>query len=346
MKHHQFFMLPVFFIFSLILILIGCNTNTSEPSAPLTGGPSDCTQIPITEVNEISNNENMIVTLLIDSTDAYRGEGHFERAVQSTSRFFNQHVGLNSLIYVGRIGTNTNQSTTIKEIVVDYIRVDRPTIDFSQGLPELIIPTSTPKLISTATATPRDQLDQLEDYKTQTAQPLVEAASMTAEALTLSQTEAAFNCDILNPAIVEQNAAVATYQFQLQQEREELLNEYGEVREQLVEIDINSRPIFETLAEVGNLFLPCESSDYSSCLLIVFSDMLDWRYNREPQDVGIEMSLNNVDVIVVLFDCELTTDECLNRQERWAAHFSYAGASSVRFVTGPDDEEDTFDLGS
>ena len=111
------------------------------------------------------------------------------------------------------------------------------------------------------------------------------------------------------------------------------------------EVENKSRHVFDGLQHSTLAFeSECNTQEYRRCLLILFSDLDDYR-TKEPDYFDPPIDLENVEVLSVMLNCPVLFDpECQVVKDRWTDNFSLLGAKSSEFANGDDIENKLIDF--
>ena len=94
--------------------------------------------------------------------------------------------------------------------------------------------------------------------------------------------------------------------------------------------------IFESLSH-ATLTFQSECSHYWRCILVMFSNLDDWRMQSPPDYLKIDLS--NVEVYGALLNCNtLFQPDCAAIQKIWGPYFRSHGAVNVKYSAGPNIE--------
>lgn len=102
--------------------------------------------------------------------------------------------------------------------------------------------------------------------------------------------------------------------------------------------------VFEGLGH-ATIILENECKKYDRCILIIFDNLDDWRIDskgRPQKPVGININLNNVEVLTIMIDCDdIYCPVCKNTQKNWTPAFISYGANedSVQYHNADDLEQ-------
>lgn len=106
-----------------------------------------------------------------------------------------------------------------------------------------------------------------------------------------------------------------------------------------------SRHVFEGLQHATLAFnSECKTQKYRRCLLIVFSDLKDYR-TKEPDYFNPPINLENVEVLSVMQNCAVLFDpECKSAEDIWSNNFLLFGAKNSEYINGDDIENNLIDF--
>jgi len=89
-----------------------------------------------------------------------------------------------------------------------------------------------------------------------------------------------------------------------------------------------NNPVFESIATTANFVnQECSLSIYSNCVLVIFSDLEDFRYTYPSDEVPQSNLAGNIDIVAVIYDCQFAT-ACETKINKWTDHFSFFDARS------------------
>ena len=102
--------------------------------------------------------------------------------------------------------------------------------------------------------------------------------------------------------------------------------------------------VYEGLDHATRAFkAECNNGIYRRCMLIIFSDLTEWRPSAPQFDVPID--LKGIDVMSVLFNCPvLFSPDCSAVQNNWSKIFKSFGANSSTFISGEEVEKKLIDF--
>ncbi len=110
--------------------------------------------------------------------------------------------------------------------------------------------------------------------------------------------------------------------------------------------DVNGiqNQVYEGLDQATRAFkAECNNKIYRRCMLLIFSDLEEWRPSPPQFDVPID--LKGVDVISVLLNCPvLFSPDCSAIQNNWSKIFKSFGANSSTFINGEEVEKKLIDF--
>lgn len=111
------------------------------------------------------------------------------------------------------------------------------------------------------------------------------------------------------------------------------------------EVENKSRHVFEGLWHSSLAFeSECKTQEYRRCLLILFSDLDDYR-TKAPVYFDPPIDLENVEVLSVMLNCPVLFDpECQAVLDGWTDNFSLLGAKSSEFANADDIENKLIDF--
>lgn len=101
-------------------------------------------------------------------------------------------------------------------------------------------------------------------------------------------------------------------------------------------------PFFEVLAEVTNFInFECDLEVYSNCVLIIFSDLNDFRENLDSDKVPYSDMEEKIDIVSVLYQCQFAT-ACETKLNNWTRHFDYFNNRSFIQIFNKDADKDIY----
>lgn len=196
-------------------------------------------------------------------------------------------------------------------------------------------PTLNPQNTATATPTSLGQLRQTEIAKTVDAVILQEQENIQ---------------KALNDYFCQKGEAIAE------------INEINKIIEQLRRDSVNAfsldirnsfptleqyetsegNPLFEVLGEAADFIkTECSLTNYSDCVLIIFSDLKDFRENFPSEKVPYSDMAGKITVLPVFYECQYITS-CENKISNWERHFRFFNSGDIYFVLNSDANKETY----
>lgn len=103
--------------------------------------------------------------------------------------------------------------------------------------------------------------------------------------------------------------------------------------------DQTSNPVFESIATTANFITTeCNLSIYSNCVLVIFSDLEDFRQNNASDKVPQSQMSSNIDVLSVIYSCQYASG-CKEKTTKWAEHFFHFSAKNFNWVLNSDSDK-------
>jgi hypothetical protein len=101
-----------------------------------------------------------------------------------------------------------------------------------------------------------------------------------------------------------------------------------------------NNPIFESISRTADFINnECNLSLYDNCMLLIYSDLHDFRTRTDSDKVPLSDLNSQIDIITVSFDCRYK-GSCDKHLEYWNEHFSFFKAKSITFVLNSQKDED------
>lgn len=313
LKSHWVFLSIVYLLTSMIA---SCGTSSSTTS--ITSTSSACPQVTSIPVSDQTIEPNMYF-ILYDNTIPYNNDGFFEQRLRIIPDILPRQLNPGDRI----VGGWLDQSALGRQID-DIIFFDRllPNITSQESIS--LVPSLAPFASPTVEVTPYTQLGQSQLARTQSAFDLQVTA-----------TSESHNCRVFEVNQSQIGTATAVgLQFgeQAYQVALELNQSFEQQREPHEE---GNKPILEVLTTISEFSGDeCEYRDYEHCILIVFSDMLDYRsgYAQAIPPSLPHPQLNYMNLIIVLFDCQYPEGRCAAKIDNWTRHLTEYGAESINFI--------------
>ena len=79
------------------------------------------------------------------------------------------------------------------------------------------------------------------------------------------------------------------------------------------------------------------SSEFEHCVLLVFSNLNDFREDWQSPSIDKKVNLEGIDVIPILYNCRYLDGECETKVNNWTRHFNYFNAKSITFLLNDSD---------
>lgn len=120
---------------------------------------------------------------------------------------------------------------------------------------------------------------------------------------------------------------------------EQLQNQFPSAEE--YEFSENN-PFFEVLSRTSNFITAeCDLNIYSNCVLLIFSDMDDFRQNLSSNKVPYSDMIQKIDVVPILYKCQFAT-ACDGKMKKWSEHFNFFHSRSLGFVLNKDADKEMY----
>ncbi len=102
----------------------------------------------------------------------------------------------------------------------------------------------------------------------------------------------------------------------------------------VLETPFSEDAVYDGLSH-ATIFFNQLCSEYSRCVLLIISDMEDWRAGYKGMIEGYDINLTNVEVISVIPNCkDIFQPNCQTLQNTWQNEFKLAHAKNVVFING------------
>jgi hypothetical protein len=304
----------------LVTAITGCNGSDPavENSSPPT--PTFCPTKVAVPVQE-PNMSPMLLVVLVEGTPSYSESAN--RSLKILSGVLPNVMEPGDWLIMAWMERSTlNKAVFVNEKVR---LIPLPSFPAPPPTPLRTVPTITPK------STPQTRLGIIVATRN---------AEMTSEALNAisTQTTNDYFCEVQKWYDQKQRLSK-----EWERKKENAIRDFvAKVNRKIEETNPGELPettrVFETLSLVSKVFeAECSQDKYSNCVLLIFSDMYEWRKLR-PDDVMVD--LKNVDVFIVLLDCTfLYQSNCARRVEYWTPHLDAYQARNVSFTTGENIED-------
>lgn len=312
----------IIIVFLLIFGSFGCS---SEVLAAVQATPTQCLSQTSVSNSGLQDRRPFFVFAFIENTLVYRNSGNINNSQENLQKFFQNNAvpgshlvlaALSKTAVDGGLNTSVLFDESIETILAAPIITPIPTIiRLVQPTP---IPTGSGQVGATLEAEKQKKIDS--DFHS--------AETSVANA---------YNCaSEINER--ERINAYATLDITRFSEKKKFAEKFSNSFSKLnYTLDEDAKPVFEGLQEAGDFIRDTCSSDFEHCVLLIFSDLKDFREGWAPSYVNVGVNLEGIDVISVLYDCRYNDGECETRMKNWNGHLKYSNAESVTFLLNKDD---------
>jgi len=304
--------------------ILACGTSTATPTdAPPT--PTVCPPVSWTPLIE---REPIFLFVLIDGTYGYYKEGNIDHVKETIRHSFLQVLQTGDRVVIGWIRDDTQHFGIEQTIFYDSSFV----VEADTTALPLIPPSPTSYLLDNGLASatpPPGQLKQTEVARTIDAAKTIEAASIQQYFCDLGESIVEINR--VND-IIESIRVASASQF-VDKIHGKIPGEDGFEGEE-------NNPIFESISRTADFINnECNLSLYDNCMLLIYSDLHDFRTRTDSDKVPLSDLNSQIDIITVSFDCRYK-GSCDKHLEYWNEHFSFFKAKSITFVLNSQKDED------
>lgn len=312
-------LLNIFTTITIVFFLgvLGCSPETSTPPVS-TPTATECPP-PTPVVIYTQPRSSFLVFVLIENTHPYHESGNFQKTQEDLKAFFENNTSSGDKVVMALLS---------EELVEEGLNASIFFDDTAKVIDEQIPPTpvSTPTELPQPTPIPtrRTQLGA-------TAVALTQAAENHNFQVTQTAISNSYNCDYTQ---VQTNYVVAASTSDANQISRNI--EFAEkISASFSGITAEPEKETETLEglRMASDFMKDNcTSEFNHCVLLVFSNLHDFREEWQSASMDVKVDLQGIDVIPVFYDCRYIDGKCEKKVSKWFEHFGYFNARSVTFL--------------
>jgi len=319
-KHTQYKKISTVLLIVITLVLIQCQWKqtelsdfriTTSPMSTLTSTPCP----PPTKIVVMQETRKpYLIFVLIDKTITYRNNFKHTQYVLKK---------LSPILYPGdRLVLAWMSKSNLWYGLNESVFFD----DRVEVIPTQIFPTTipTPTILPSPTLIPtrRSNLGATAVAKTQ-------SAVFTEVSITQTAVANGYNC-IYDESATQYEIVLATLDANQQQNVNKFVQSIDQVFSSLEfnEQDQDTiEPVFESIQMASEFFQENCTDEYERCVLLLFSDLNDYRERFDTEAINVQIDLQNVDVVSILYQCKYKDGTCEKKIEAWENHFLHWGAT-------------------
>jgi hypothetical protein len=336
--------LVLLFIPNVLLVLMGCGISpeTLLPTRTPTATRLICPELIINTPQALRNSPIVVITLIEQQFDTSEWTETFN-SFQILNQVVPSIAQPEDRLIMFYLGPRVYDDALISDEIVGSLELVKPSIPFT--------PTSFPTGIATVTpaTTPDDKIVQIATER---------SADATQTSVIATTTQNAFLDQCAKVVWATSYAAVAT---------QWAVTKAAAINAFTIKIQVTKTPgesgeshqneVYEGFSHATRKFIEhgcikqaetdqnatLVNSPYSRCILLVFSNMDEWRpptfVKEKMPALHLSIDLNAIEVAVVMLNCnDLSENYCLGQKEFWTEELKDYGAASVDFFSKKDIE--------
>lgn len=313
----------IIIVLLLVLGIIGCSPGTPPPLTEITATQTECPP-PTPVVIYKQPRGSFLIFVLIENTHPYHKSGNFKKTQENLQTFFqNNAVSGDKIVFAllsDELVENGLNASVFFDDTVEVIATQIPPTP-------MITPTDLPQ--PTPIATRRTQLGA-------TAVALTQAVNDHNFQMTQTAVSNSYYCDYTKVQ-TEYVVAVSTLDANQMTRNQDFANKVASTFSSLSVEPEKETDSMEGLRMAGNYIQDNCTDPFEHCVLLIFSNLPDFREEWQSPSIDTKIKLEGVDVIPVLYDCKYNDGKCKKKVTDWTGHFNYFGAKSVMFLLNNSD---------
>lgn len=324
-------LLNIIIAFLLVFGVIGCSSET-PPLSESTATQTECPP-PTPVVIYKQPRGSFLIFVLIENTHLYHESGDFQKAKEHLKTFFQNNATSGDKVVMALLSEELIEDGLNESVFFD----DTVEVIATQIPPT---PISTPTELTEPTPIPtrRTQLGA-------TAVALTQAVNNHNFQVTQTAVSNSYNCDytqVQTEYVVAVSTSDANQISRNQDFATKIEANFSNLNAEPEE-DEKARTI-EGLRMAGDYMKDNCTIEFEHCVLLVFSNLPDFREEWQSVSIDIKVNLERVDVIPVLYACRYIDGKCEKKINKWTGHFNYFQAQSVVFLLNNQDIAEQLEL--
>lgn len=316
-------LLKTIIVIWLVLGIIGCSSGTPPPTPASTATQTECPP-PTPVVIYKQPRGSFLIFVLIENTRSYHKSGNFKKAQENLQTFFQNNTASGDKVILALLSDelveNGLNTSVFFDETVEVIATQIPPTPMAT-------PTDLPQ--PTPIATRRTQLGA-------TAVALTQAVNDHNFQMTQTAVSNSYYCDYTKVQ-TEYVVAVSTLDANQITRNQNFANKVASIFSNLSVEPEKETESLEGLRMASNYIQDNCTPVFEHCVLLVFSNLPDFREEWKSPSIDIKVNLEGVDLIPVLYDCKYVDGKCKNKINDWTRHFNYFGAKNVMFLLNSGD---------
>lgn len=313
--------------FVIVLLLgsgiIGCSPETPVPPFKPTVSQTECPP-PTPVVIYQQPRGSFLIFVLIENSQSYHKSGNFKKTQEDLQTFFKNNAASGDKVVLALLSddlveTGLNDSVFFDDSV-EVIATQIPPTPISTPT-ELTQPTPLPTRRTQLGATTVAQTQAVDNHNFQITQTAISNS---------------YNCDYTQVQ-TEYVVAVSTSDANQITRNDNFATEISTSFSNLVAKPEEETKTIEGLRMAGDYMKDNCTSEFERCLLLIFSNLPDFREEWQSASIDIKVNLESIDVIPVLYDCRYIDGNCEKKIKKWTEHLEYFHAKSVTFLLNNQD---------
>jgi hypothetical protein len=272
-----------------------------------------------------------LIFALIENTHPYHKSGYFKKAQENLEAFFRNNAASGDKVVLALLSDELVERGLNASVFLD----DTVEVIATQIPPT---PMATPTELSQPTPIPtrRTQLGA-------TAVALTQVVNDHNFQMTQTAVSNSYNCDYTKVQ-TEYIVAVSTLGANQITRNQDFANKVSTNFSNLIAEPEKESDSLEGLRMAGNYINDHCTPEFEHCVLLIFSNLHDFREEWQSASIDVKVNLEGVDVIPVLYDCRYIDGECKTKVDDWTRHFNYFHAQSVTFLLNNKDIVEQLEL--